>query len=95
VTVDLGPGRLLARECVESLRYGTPVIVPAVTAAAELAARGGGLSYRDAAELVGCVDTVGDRGLRDMLGTQGRQFTDDWYGDADRFVDRVGVVLTR
>ncbi len=95
VTVDLGPGRLLARESVESLRYGTPMVVPAATAAAELATRGGGLWYRDAAELVACVDAIGDRQLRDTLGAQGRQFADDWYGDADRFVDRVGVALAR
>lgn len=93
VTVDLGPGQLLARECVESLRYGVPVIVPAATAAAGLAAQGGGLWYRDAAELVACVDAVNDRKLRDTLGDQGRRFADDWYGDADRFVQRVGGVL--
>jgi hypothetical protein len=93
VTVDLGPGQLLARECVESLRYGIPVIVPASTAAAGLAARGGGLWYRDAAELVACVDAVNDGKLRDTLGDQGRRFADDWYGDADRFVERVGSVL--
>jgi hypothetical protein len=93
VTVDLGPGQLLARECVESLRYGIPVVVPAATAAAELAGQGGGLWYRDVAELVACVDAVNDRKLRDTLGDQGRRFTDDWYGDADRFVKRVGGVL--
>jgi hypothetical protein len=89
VAVDLGPGRLLARECVESLRYGTPIVVPTATTAAELAARGGGLSYGDAAELVACVDAVGDRELRNTLGSRGRQFADDWYGDADLFVKRI------
>jgi hypothetical protein len=93
VTVDLGPGQLLARECVESLRYGIPVVVPAATAAAELAAHGGGLWYRNAAELMACVDAVNDRELRDTLGGQGRRFADDWYGDADRFVERVSSVL--
>jgi hypothetical protein len=93
VTVDLSPGQLLARECVESLRYGVPVVVPAATAAAELAAQGGGLWYRDVAELVACVDAVNDRKLRDTLGEQGQRFADEWYGDADRFVGRVGGVL--
>ncbi len=93
VTVDLGPGELLARECVESLRYGIPVVVPATTAAAELAGEGGGLWYRDPAELVGCVDAVNDPKLRNTLGDQGRRFADDWYGNADRFVERVAVVL--
>ena len=28
VTVDLSPGPIIARECVESLRFGTPIVVP-------------------------------------------------------------------
>ncbi|HEY1734214.1 MAG TPA: hypothetical protein VGG23_07195 [Acidimicrobiales bacterium] len=93
VTVDLGPGQLLARECVESLRYGIPVVVPATTAAAELAVQGGGLWYRNAAELLACVDAVNDRKLQNTLGEQGRRFADEWYGDPDRLVERVGTVL--
>ena len=67
--------------------------MPAATAAAGLAAQGGGLWYRDPGELVACVDAVNDRKLRDTLGSQGRRFADDWYGDADRFVERVSSVL--
>ncbi|HEX3947313.1 MAG TPA: hypothetical protein VHW47_06385 [Acidimicrobiales bacterium] len=93
VTVDLAPGSLLARECVESLRYGTPVVVPAGTAAAELAGSGGGLWYSGPAELLACVEALDDRQLRDELGGQGRELADTWYGDPTAFVDRVGAML--
>jgi len=93
VTVDLAPGDLLARECVESARYGTPVVVPAGTTAARTAALGGGLWYRDMAELLGCVDALDDRQLRDTLGQQARELADARYGDPFAFADRVGSML--
>jgi hypothetical protein len=76
VVVDLSPGPLVARECVESLRYGIPIVAPAGTAAADLAALGGGLWYHDVAELLGCVDAFGESDLRDTLGEQGRIVAD-------------------
>jgi len=93
LTVDLAPGPLIARECVESLRYGVPVVVPAGGAAARLAARGGGLWFEDEAELLGCVEALDDQGLRDTLGRQGQGVADAWYGDPDQFVERVGRAL--
>ena len=43
--VDLAPGRYLARECVEALRFGTPILVPAFAPAAveHAHAAGGGV----------------------------------------------------
>lgn len=93
VTVDLAPGPLLARECVESLRYGVPVVVPAGGAAARLAARGGGLWFRDVAELLGCVAALDDQERRDTLGAQGRQVAAERYGDPATFVQRLGAAL--
>jgi hypothetical protein len=93
LTVDLAPGPLIARECVESLRYGVPVVVPGGGAAARLAARGGGLWFGDEAELLGCVEALDDPVLRDTLGQQGQAVADAWYGDPHRFVDRVGRAL--
>lgn len=93
LTVDLAPGPLIARECVESLRYGVPVVVPAGGAAARLAARGGGLWFEDEAELFGCVEALDDQDLRDALGRQGRAVAEAWYGDPHRFVTRVGRAL--
>lgn len=93
LTVDLAPGPLIARECVESLRYGVPIVVPAGGAAARLAARGGGLWFDDEAELLGCVEALDDQVLRDALGRQGTAVADAWYGDPDRFVERVSRAL--
>lgn len=92
-TVDLAPGPLLARECVESLRYGVPVVVPSGGAGARLAARGGGLWFDDEAGLLGCVEALDDRQVRDALGAQGRAVAETWYGEPDRFVQRVGRAL--
>ncbi|HVX21090.1 MAG TPA: hypothetical protein VHB02_07070 [Acidimicrobiales bacterium] len=93
VMIDLRPGALLARECVESLRYGTPVVVPAGTAAAHLAALGGGLWYRDPSELLACVDAIVDADTRDVLGAQGQAAADRLYGDPAAFVGRVAAAM--
>lgn len=89
VTVDLAPGRLLARECIESLRYGVPIVVPAGTAGERLAREGGGLWFEDPAELLGCISAMDDQPLRNHLGDSGRTMADEWYGTAARFVGRV------
>ncbi len=59
-TIDLAPGKLLARECVESLRFGTPIVVPKGTVGALHAEAGGGLWFGDEAELIGCVDALSE-----------------------------------
>jgi hypothetical protein len=91
--VDLRPGPLVARECVEALRFGTPVIVPSGGAAARLAAAGGGLSFEDMDGLLGCVDVVDDAARRAGLCASGREQADARYGDADAFVARVGAAM--
>ncbi len=94
MTVDLHPGALLARECVESLRYGTPVVVPKGTVAASHAAAGGGLWFDDVAELLGCVDALADPEVRTTLGHQAQDWANERHGDPAGFVGRVGDVLT-
>ena len=91
VTVDLHPGRLFARRCVESLLYGTPIVVGSGTRAREHAQRGrGGLWFDNPAELTWCVDSLlGD--VRDSLSTQGRIYAEDEYGSTDRFIERVNA----
>jgi len=93
VLVDLRPGGIVARECVEALRYGTPVVVPAGTMAAGLAAAGGGLWYGDVAQLLGAVAMLDDPAVRAGLGAQGRAVADERYGNLDHFVARVGTAL--
>ncbi|MHB8219258.1 MAG: glycosyltransferase [Acidimicrobiales bacterium] len=95
VVVDLRPGSYVARECVEALRFGVPVVVPDGTVAADLAAAGGGLWFRDVAELLGAVAALEDPACRTALGEQGRAVANDHYGDPDRFVSRVGDALVQ
>jgi hypothetical protein len=90
VTVDLQPGPLLARRCVTSLLYGTPIVVPAASRAREHAQRGrGGLWFDGAAELVWAVEALLDAPTRDAASRQGLAYADEEYGSTDRFIDRV------
>lgn len=93
MVVDLKPGRYVARECVEALRFGTPIIAPAGSVGADLAEGGGGLWYRDPAELLGCIEWLADAEIREALGSQGRRMADALYGDPEAFVERVGKAL--
>jgi len=93
VVVDLRPGPLMARECVEALRFGTPIVVPSWSTAAALAAGGGGFQYDTVAELLQAVEAVSDDRVRETARTKGKRLADDLYGDPDRFIQRVGVAL--
>jgi hypothetical protein len=93
VTVDLAPGPLIARECVESLRYGVPIVVPVGTAGAELADAGGGLTYEDDRQLATRLRAMADHRLRARFARDGRELAERWYGDADGFVQRVSAVI--
>ncbi len=92
-TVDLAPGPLIARECVESLRYGTPIVVAAGTAGADHARAGGGLWYEGVAQLLGCVDLLDDPMVREILGNQGRQMADEVFGRPAASVEQVTGAL--
>jgi hypothetical protein len=90
VTVDLRPGRLFARRCVDSLLFGTPIVVPADSRGREHAERGrGGLWFSDPAELTWCVDALLDTRAHDAFALQGRAYAEEEYGSTDAFVDRV------
>jgi hypothetical protein len=95
VCVDLAPGPLIARECVEALRLGTPVVVPAsAPAAASHASAGGGFTFDTMADLVeGVGACVTDEGVRQERSTQGKEFADSYYGDTAAFVARVNGAL--
>jgi hypothetical protein len=83
----------MARECVESLLFGTPVIVPAHTAAARLAALGGGLWFEDVHELLACTRSLNDAATRQAHSSAGRAVVEQRYGDAERFVTNVGAAV--
>jgi hypothetical protein len=90
VCVDTAPGAIVARECVESLRFGTPILVPeGATAATCHIAGGGGLTYRNAAELLEGVGQLADQPFRSRLSQAGREYADANYGDPHAFSERV------
>jgi hypothetical protein len=90
VCVDTAPGTIVARECVESLRFGTPVIVPGhASAAATHAAAGGGLTYDTMTDLLRCVGQCQDEDYRAQLSAAGKDYADATYGDPALFTERV------
>jgi hypothetical protein len=93
VTIDAAPGVVVARECIESLRFGTPILVPAPSSAVPHARAGGGRCYSDVAELLDHVDDVSRPAVRDQLSREGKRYADANYGDARRFVDGVRDAL--
>jgi hypothetical protein len=90
VTIDLCPGTLFARRCVDSLLYGTPIIVPHDSRAREHAQRGaGGLWFAEPAELIWCAEAMSESSVHDTFAAQGRAYAESEYGSTDRFIDRV------
>lgn len=90
VTVHLRPGQLFARRCVESLLYGTPIVVPSGSRAQGHAARGqGGLWFTGPAELTWCVEALLDAPTNASLAKQGRSYAETEYGSTKRFIERV------
>jgi hypothetical protein len=93
--IDSAPGALLARECIESLRFGTPIIVPrGAGAAAAHAAAGGGLAYGNVADLLDHARAVGNPATRARLSDGGKRYADETYGDPSTFVSRVASALS-
>jgi hypothetical protein len=93
VTIDLAPGRIVARECIESLRFGTPIIVPRQSVARAHADAGGGLAFGDYAELLQSVSHLADDGVRETMSSRGWKYADARYGDQQAFVDSVARAL--
>ncbi len=91
--VDLCPGVLIGRECVESMLLGTPILVPRSSLAMRYAAGGGGLWFSDRAELLGASKALCRPELRDVLGRQARDLAATQFGDNTSFVGRVGEGL--
>jgi hypothetical protein len=93
VCVDAAPGTIIARECVEALRYGTPIIVPADSPVAASHAAAGGLTYSSMDDLLYRVGECQNDARRAELSVAGRSYADEWYGDPLRFVERVRLAL--
>ncbi len=92
--IDLAPGPLVARECIEALRFGTPIIVPASSVPGSVHARaGGGATFLDERDLIEAAGTFQDTGSRSAASDAGRCYADARYGDAGALVTRVRALL--
>jgi hypothetical protein len=93
VTIDLAPGQIIARECIESLRFGTPIIVPARSAAGAHAIAGGGMTFTGYPELLACVTHLYDEDVRVTMSEDGRHYADAQYGNQQVIVGSVTRAL--
>jgi hypothetical protein len=93
LTVDLRPGDVIARESVESLRFGTPIVVPGGTVAAAHAHAGGGVAFADTRELFGGVESLLDQSTRRSYSLEGLHYANAVFGDPSAFVNRLADVL--
>ncbi|HEX4126404.1 MAG TPA: hypothetical protein VHX67_02360 [Acidimicrobiales bacterium] len=92
--VDLAPGAHIARECVEAMRLGTPIIVPAGSGPAEVHARAtGGATFSDEAELLRGAAALLAEPRRADAAVSARRYADERYGDPVGLVGRVGTLL--
>jgi hypothetical protein len=95
VTVDLAPGDIIARECIESLRFGTPIVVPDATAGAAHAHAGGGVTFSGIRELLERVEQLGNQTERERYSRQGFDYANSTYGDPTVFVSRIARALSQ
>lgn len=93
-TIDLRPTSAFGRETLESLKFGTPVIVPDFSAAKEhVQAANAGLWYRNNGELLDCVRVLADRTIREHFAKNGRAYTELHHSDLVGFVERISELV--
>ncbi len=95
MTVDLAPGEIIARECIESLRFGVPLVVPSGTIGAKHAASGGGLAFSDTLELLECVEHLLDGTERKRFARHGNDYAETLFGDPATFVTNISRLIAR
>jgi hypothetical protein len=90
MTIDTRPPGPFGQEAIESMLLGTPVVVPAGSAAhANASAAGGGVGYEELGELVDAARELLAEGARARLGEAGRSWASATHGDAASFVARA------
>jgi hypothetical protein len=94
VCIDLGPGPYIARECIEALRFGTPIVVPNQTGPAAFHAQAsGGSTFSDPEDLLAAVSSMKDEAKRSEVSHAGRRYSDSQFGDPASLVARVRALL--
>jgi len=95
VCVDLAPGRLIGLECVEALRFGTPVIVPSDCGPATVHAHASsGHTFADPAELVAGTLEMQVPEKRADASASGKAYADEYFGDPERFVEMLAALVS-
>jgi hypothetical protein len=91
LTLDMRLAGPVGEEAIESMMFGTPVIVPAASPAAGHAkAANGGLWYESEGEMLDQLRLLAsDEAVRRRLGEQGRDWAISEHGEADRFADEI------
>ncbi len=86
VMLDLRAEGPVGREAIESLCFGTPIVVPERSVAAEHAAdSNGGLWYLAPGEMTDCVAALlSQTTLRERLGGNGKAWAEQWHSDTAR-----------
>lgn len=94
VCIDLAPGAHIARECVEALRFGTPVIVPDRPGPGAVHARSsGGATFQNASELLEAAASFQNEAQRARASAAARLYADAHYGDPAALVRRLRDVV--
>jgi hypothetical protein len=92
--VDVLPGVHIARECIEALRFGTPIVVPDAPGVAAIhATASGGCTYRDPRDLVAHIAALQDGASRSTSAAFGAQYGNAHYGDPEALVTRLGTLF--
>jgi hypothetical protein len=92
--VDLAPGPHIARECIEAMRFGTPIIVPEASGAAAVHAEAaGGATFRDESELLEAAAAFRTAARRAEASAFARQYADRRYGDPTAVVRQLESLL--
>ena len=73
VMVDLDPAPWIARECLEAMRFGTPILVPEHSLAAEYAREGGGRACADVADVFVGIEELDDPSVRQQVSSDARE----------------------
>ena len=93
-TIDARPPGPFGQEAIESLLLGTPVVVPAGSAAHAIArASGGGFGYEDLGGLLDAGRALLKEGASHRFGVAGRSWAEATHGDMSRFVARASELV--
>jgi hypothetical protein len=94
VCIDLAPAPYIARECVESLRFGTAIIVPEQCGVATVhAAASGGFTFGDPDDMLRAVARMFDEKFRTNVSERAKRYAEKNYGRPSALVGSLHELL--